>query len=52
MLAAGALPLFNISALAGKGSVLKWNGRSITNNNKEANRHVAKEYRSGWNPFA
>ena len=43
--------LGNISALAGKGSVLKWDGHRITNN-EEANRHVGKEYRSGWNPFA
>ena len=43
--------LGNISALAGKGSTLTWNGHKVTNN-EEANRHVTKEYRSGWNPFA
>ena len=43
--------LGNISALAGKGSVLKWDGHHVTNN-KEADSHVTKEYRSGWNPFA
>ena len=43
--------LGNISALAGKGSTLKWNGRNVTNNEK-ANSHVTKAYRSGWNPFA
>ena len=43
--------LGNISALAGKGSVLKWDGSHVTNN-KEADRHVAKKYRSGWDPFA
>ena len=43
--------LGNVSALAGKGSVLKWDGHHVTND-KEANRNVTKEYRSGWNPFA
>lgn len=43
--------LGNISALAGKRSVLKWDGHHVTNN-KEADSHVTKAYRSGWNPFA
>ena len=43
--------LGNISALAGKGSVLKWDGHHVTDN-EEADRNVTKEYRSGWNPFA
>ena len=43
--------LGNISALAGKGSVLEWNGHNITNN-ANADKLVTKEYRKGWNPFA
>ena len=43
--------LGNIASLAGKGSVLEWNGSNVTNN-EEANKHVSKNYRSGWNPFA
>ena len=42
--------LGNISALAGKGSVLKWDGHHVTNNEK-ADKWVTKEYRKGWNPF-
>ena len=42
--------LGNISALAGKGSVLKWDGHQVTNNEK-ANGYVTKEYRAGWNPW-
>ena len=42
--------LGNISALAGKGSVLKWNGHHVTNDAK-ADKLVTKEYRKGWNPF-
>lgn len=42
--------LGNISSLAGKGSVLEWNGTHVTNN-AEADKWVTKEYRKGWNPF-
>ena len=42
--------LGNISALAGKGTTLAWNGHKVTNNEK-ANQYVNKEYRAGWNPF-
>ena len=42
--------LGNISALAGKGSVLHWDGSHVTNN-AEADAHVTKKYREGWNPF-
>ncbi|MBO7721459.1 MAG: Gfo/Idh/MocA family oxidoreductase [Kiritimatiellae bacterium] len=42
--------LGNISALAGTGSVLTWDGHHVTNNEK-ANEHVTKSYRNGWNPF-
>ena len=43
--------LGNISALAGKGSVLEWNGSHVTNNS-DADRNVTKAYRKGWDPFA
>jgi len=42
--------LGNISALAGKGSVLAWDGHHVTNN-PVADKLVTKEYRKGWNPF-
>ena len=42
--------LGNIVSLAGKGSVLEWDGSHVTNN-QDAERHVTKSYRSGWNPF-
>ena len=42
--------LGNVSALAGKGSTLAWDGHRVTNNEK-ANKYVTKEYRAGWNPF-
>ena len=42
--------LGNISALAGKGTTLEWNGHRVTND-KMANGYVTKEYRNGWNPF-
>ena len=42
--------LGNISALAGKGSVLKWDGHHVTNN-AEADKNVTKSYRQGWDPF-
>ena len=42
--------LGNIAALAGAGTTLKWNGHSVTNNEK-ANGYVSKDYRPGWNPF-
>ena len=44
-------PLAENGTKVGKGATLAWNGHAVTNN-KEASRHVAKEYRSGWNPFA
>ena len=43
--------LGNLAALAGAGSTLEWNGHSVTNNEK-VNKHVSKDYRPGWNPFA
>jgi hypothetical protein len=43
--------LGNISSLAGKGSVLKWDGEHVTNN-AAADKYVTKEYRKGWDPFA
>ena len=43
--------LGNISALAGKGSVLEWNGSHVTNDS-DADRNVTKAYRKGWDPFA
>ena len=43
--------LGNISSLAGKGSILKWDGTHITNN-AAADKYVTKEYRKGWDPFA
>lgn len=42
--------LGNIASLAGKGSVLKWDGHHVTNN-AEADKHVSKTYRKGWDPF-
>ena len=42
--------LGNISALAGKGSVLKWDGHHVTNDAK-ADKWVTKEYRKGWDPW-
>lgn len=42
--------LGNISALAGKGSVLKWDGHHVTNN-VAADRNVTMSYRKGWDPF-
>ena len=42
--------LGNISALAGKGSVLEWDGHHVTNNSK-ADEYVTRSYRNGWNPF-
>lgn len=43
--------LGNISALAGAGSRLEWNGHNVTNN-ETANACVTKSYRNGWDPFA
>jgi hypothetical protein len=43
--------LGNISSLAGKGSVLEWDGEHVTNN-AAADKYVTKEYRKGWDPFA
>ena len=43
--------LGNISALAGKGSVLKWDGHHVTNN-LAADKNVTMAYRKGWDPFA
>ena len=43
--------LGNISSLAGKGSVLEWDGHHVTNN-AEADKNVTKAYRKGWDPFA
>ena len=42
--------LGNIAALAGKGSVLEWNGSHVTNN-AAADKWVTKKYRAGWDPF-
>ena len=42
--------LGNISALAGKGSVLEWDGHHVVNN-AAADKLVGKEYRKGWDPF-
>ena len=42
--------LGNISALAGKGSVLKWDGHHVTNDPK-ADKNVTMSYRKGWDPF-
>ena len=42
--------LGNISALAGKGSVLKWDGHHVTNN-AAADKNVTMSYRKGWDPF-
>ena len=42
--------LGNVSALAGRGTTLDWNGHKVTNNEK-ANKYVTKDYRAGWNPF-
>ena len=42
--------LGNISALAGKGSVLKWDGHHVTNDPK-ADKSVTMSYRKGWDPF-
>ena len=42
--------LGNLSALAGAGSTLKWDGHHVTNNEK-INAYVTKDYRNGWNPF-
>ena len=42
--------LGNISALAGKGSVLKWDGHHVTNDPK-ADKNVTMAYRKGWDPF-
>ena len=43
--------LGNVSALAGKGSTLAWDGHRVTND-AAADRHVTKAYRKGWDPFA
>jgi hypothetical protein len=43
--------LGNISSVAGKGSVLEWDGHHVTNN-AEADKNVTKAYRKGWDPFA
>ena len=42
--------LGNISALAGKGSTLQWNGSHVTND-PAADKWVTKSYRQGWDPF-
>ena len=42
--------LGNISALAGAGTTLAWDGHHITNDAR-ADEHVNKDYRAGWNPF-
>ena len=42
--------LGNLSALAGAGSTLEWDGHHVTNN-PEIDKHVTKEYRKGWDPF-
>jgi len=42
--------LGNISALAGKGSTLEWDGHHVTND-AAADKLVTKEYRKGWDPF-
>lgn len=42
--------LGNISSLAGKGSVLAWDGSHVTNDAK-ADAWITKTYRKGWNPF-
>lgn len=44
---AKAVLMGNIAPLAGTGKVLKWNGRRIVND-EDANRHLATEYRKGW----
>ena len=50
VLLAKTVCLGNVSALAGKGTTLNWDGHRVTNNEK-ANGYVTKEYRAGWNPF-
>ena len=42
--------LGNVSALAGRGTTLNWDGHRVTNNEK-ANKWVTKEYRKGWDPW-
>ena len=42
--------LGNISALGGKGSVLRWDGHCVTNN-AVADKNVTMAYRNGWDPF-
>jgi len=42
--------LANISALSGKGSMLKWDGRRVTND-AAADRLTTRVYRRGWDPF-
>ena len=42
--------LGNISARAGTGTTLKWDGHHVTNDAK-ADKWVTKAYRPGWNPW-
>ena len=42
--------LGNISALAGKGTTLAWDGHHVTND-ATADRNVTMSYRKGWDPF-